>query len=487
MFLATLALFALITRFVFSAVFFQNAYQEDLMAQTEDAAARVQACFAQPGFEEAFANKDLARCGQALSFLRDYATVQYAEIWVVADETVLLSYNQEKGALEFDEIPSRYHPMVEEIFSGQDVSNREYSGIWNRNRFGVGAPVTNGDGKVVAAVITQVSTAHVASTVRSADTAVLWSSAVAFVAALGLAGLLTGFLTNPLLKMKAAAEVWMTGDYTARTGVSRGDEIGLLADTMDVLAGRLDTLKSEREQSEQARYQFFADVSHELKTPLTVLRAQLEMLEDGLAATPEEQKVCLNEAKAETLQMQRLVEDLLTLAKLQSPEFALKKEPVSLADVLGDVYRGTRPRALAQGVALSVENRCPQGDAALVLGDYGRIRQMIHILLDNSFKATSEGAAIRLRLAREGDNAVITVADQGRGMTGEELAQVFQRYYTHYAPTGGSGLGLPIAKEIAARHGAELTMESAPGKGATATIRFPKEKMRAGEPGGEED
>ncbi len=470
-FLAVLLLFALVMRLVFSTVFYARAYQQDLQNATNDVAERVRECFASSAFQSAFSQKDAAGCEPCLRFLRDYSVARYAEIWIVADETVMISYNAEKDALEFDEIPSRYHPMLARIFAGQDVGNYEFAGVWNRDRFGVGAPVRNAENEIVAAVITQVSTAHVAALTHSADTAVLLSCAVAVLAALVLAALCSGYFTRPLKRMKAAAESWVTQQYDERTNVRRDDEIGALAASMDVLAERLARLKAEREQSERARYQFFADVSHELKTPVAVLRGQLELLRDGVVTDPDEARACIRDSLGETAQLQRLVEDLLTLAKLESPEFTLVMEPVCLCDVMSDIFRGNRGRVEETGVSLALDNRCRDKAECTVSGDYTRIRQMLSILLDNAFKATPRGGAILIGIAWEGA-PVLTVRDSGHGISEEEQARVFERYYTHYSANGGVGLGLPIAHQIAVRHNAALSIISEVSVGTTVTVRF---------------
>lgn len=469
---AVLLLFSLLMSRFFSAVFFKNTYEDELRQRTEEIAAKVQACFSDDAFARAFVAKDIVACQSEMAFLRDYARIDYMDVWVVAGDTVMISYNRDKDALEFDEIPYRYGNMVEHLFSGESVGNQQYNGVWNRDMFGIGTPVTEQDGSVAAAVITQVSNEHVAATTKSANSAVLLSAVVAMLASLVVVALLSGFLTTPLKKMRRVANVWVTEDYGVRTQVKRNDEIGELASAMDVLGERLQKLQQERAESEKARYQFFADVSHELKTPVTVLRAQIEMLKDGMLTDPKEVQSCLFDALDETHQLQRLVEDLLTLAKLQSPEFSLAKAPVSLCDVLHDVERSTAAVAAKRNVTLVFCSHCCDETDCTVTGDYTRIRQLLLVFIDNALKFSTAGGKILITMENT-SCPTITIADEGSGIDEETLQHVFDRFYTHYDRNNhGTGLGLPIAKQIADRHGASLVMTSKVGVGTTVTIGF---------------
>lgn len=469
---AILLLFAFVMGRSFSTVFFRNTYEEELSQRTQAVAQKAEQCLKDPALLEAFLQKDVKACQSALSFLRDYATTDDIEIWLVAGDTVMASYNEKKDLLEFDEIPYRYGEMLSELFSGQSVGNQKYANVWNRDMFGVGAPVYDGENNVIAAVIVQVTNSRMLATTRSADTAVLLSTVVALFVALVLILALTGYFTRPLVKMKSAADAWVTGAYGTQTGVTRGDEIGQLASALDVLAERLAKLAREREESERVRYQFFADVSHELKTPVTVLRAQIEMLRDGIVTDPDEMQVCLSDALSETSQLQRLVEDLLTLAKLQSPEFSLNRESVCLCDVARDIFRSHGAVAAEKGVALVLDTRCKDKNDCTVTGDYTRIRQMVAIFVDNALKFTPTGKHIYLTIDHD-DAPFVTVRDEGCGMAPEELLHAFDRFYTHYnRNSNGTGLGLPIAKQIADRHGAAIAAASEPGSGTSITVHF---------------
>ena len=477
-FLLTMVVLAAAMHLLFQKAFFRRVYEQNLRAHTDEAAERVSACMRQEGFYDAFLRKDLDECAPDMRFLADYATYEYADIWVVAGDTVMLSYNENKDALEFDEIPTRYHPMVQRLLAGEAVRNAQYAGVWNRGMFGVGAPVLDANGAVIAAVITQISQSYVRATIVSANSALMLSCAVALPIAAALAMLLAAYCVSPLRQMRAAAARWETEDYACRTGVTRRDEFGALAESMDELAERLENQQARRAHDEHERRQFFADVSHELNTPVAVLRAQIEMLRDGIVDDPIEQRTCLTDSLNEITQMQRLIEDLLTLSRLQNPEFALDMRPVCLCDILEDLRRSHQPIAAERGVRLLLHGAEEGADKSVctVTGDYTRIRQLLGILIDNAERYTPKGGTVTVRFLFDGA-PVVTVRDDGPGMSAESLSHVFERYYSHYRSSGGSGLGLPIARQIALRHNATLSMESTPGEGTTAILRFPAKPL----------
>lgn len=471
-FFAALLVFIVLMRLLFSAVFFKLTYEDDLKSKSSEAASRVERSFSDPAFVDAFISKDLSICAKPLLFLKDYAAIDYEEIWIVAGDTVMISYNSIKDELEFDEIPTRYHPMVQQVFSGKTIGYSPYADIWNRGMFGVACPVFGKDGQPVAAVIMQISNEHLNSATHGADTALFFSSLFAIIASLILLIWLAGRFTIPLKNMKAVATQWETENYAPRTQVVRGDEIGQLAKSMDELADRLLAQQKARSQAEQERARFFADVSHELKTPVTVLRAQLEMLRDHIVTDPKERMQTLTDSLNETTHLQRIIEDLLTLSKLQTPEFQIESRPVCLCDVMMDLKRSQEALAHERGVTLNFEVFLTDKRQCTVWGDYTRIRQMLGILIDNAERYAGTDGSVSVGLSYE-DGAVITVSDNGPGMSKEALDHIFERYYTHYRSTGGSGLGLPICRQIALRHNASITMESELGMGSKATIRFP--------------
>ncbi|MCL2187188.1 MAG: HAMP domain-containing histidine kinase [Defluviitaleaceae bacterium] len=270
-------------------------------------------------------------------------------------------------------------------------------------------------------------------------------------------------VTKPLDKMKTAARGIKDGDYTAQTGVKQADEIGELAEILDDMARQLGN-----------RRDFMADISHELRTPITVMRGSLEALCDGVVTDPALVADYHKKMHAESLYLERLITDLFDLARLQSTEFAITMEDVNLHEVITDAVRLISPFAEAKGVQLPCPTHNEKINIPPIMGDYGRLKQLFVALLDNAVKFTPAGKNVKIYLNEIENRINVSIIDEGNGITETDLPHIFERFYRNTSaenPTG-TGLGLPIAKEIANRHGATLQIKSAPNEGTLVEVIF---------------
>jgi len=243
---------------------------------------------------------------------------------------------------------------------------------------------------------------------------------------------------------------------------------GLLASALisAVLAGR--ALQPIRAALRRQR-DFVADAAHELRTPLAIMRGASEL---GLAAGPgDEQGAALEQVLAQNAHLTRLVEDLSTLARADSGAVNLDHAPVDLSRLVAETIEGVGVLAEDRGVRLAVE----APEATRVVGDAGRLRQVLLILLDNALKYTPDDGFITVRVAREGGQARLQVRDSGPGIAPEDLPRLFERFYrADKARTGeGSGLGLAIGRWIAEAHGGHIAAANVPGRGALFTVTLP--------------
>jgi signal transduction histidine kinase len=245
------------------------------------------------------------------------------------------------------------------------------------------------------------------------------------------------------------------------------DEVARLAVTLNAMIERL-------EASFAALRRFTADASHELKTPLTVLRADIEraMTTPGAAA---EQLVHLEEALAETTRMADLVDGLLTLARADEGRFDVVRDPVPLEPLVRDVYE----TALILGESAGVSVSLPIVEPGTVRGDAQRLRQLLLNLVTNAIKYTPAGGTVELTLSRRLDGIGVSVKDTGIGISAADLPHVFDRFWradrarTRGGERGGTGLGLAISQWIAQAHGGALTVQSRLGRGSTFTVMLP--------------
>jgi len=218
---------------------------------------------------------------------------------------------------------------------------------------------------------------------------------------------------------------------------------------------------------------FVADASHELRTPLTVIRAAAELLDRHGDEPLAQNRELLDDLRAEVARMERLAEDLLTLARSDARELALARGRVDLAVFAADAIRRARALAEERGVALEHQH---EGAALVVDADPDRLAQALLVLVDNALRHTPPGGHVSVRTRRERGDAVVRVRDDGEGVAPADLPHVFDRFYRAgkaRTAEGGAGLGLAIARALVRAHGGELSLESAPGAGTTATIRLP--------------
>ncbi len=244
------------------------------------------------------------------------------------------------------------------------------------------------------------------------------------------------------------------------------DEIGRLVSAFNEMLARLDDVFRDQQR-------FVADVSHELRTPLTSLQATIDLLRRGVLDDPEARAQALKTIESEVSRLNRLVADLLLLARADEGE-AIERKPVELDTLLLEVYLQAKVLAEASGKPIRV--RLGHEDQAIVLGDRDRLKQLLLNLVDNAIKYTREGEIV-LSLYRDDGWVRLVVQDTGIGIPREAIPHLFRRFYrvdkARSRELGGSGLGLAIVRWIAEAHGGYVTVESEVGRGSTFTVHLP--------------
>jgi signal transduction histidine kinase len=234
------------------------------------------------------------------------------------------------------------------------------------------------------------------------------------------------------------------------------------------------------QQAFKRQQEFVADASHELRTPLTVLRSATDLLNTHREEPLESNGELFDDVRAEIARMQRLAQDLLTLARSDVGGVELMTAPIQMADVAGEVVRRTRPLARSHDLELTLQAEPHEGT---VEADPDRLQQVLLILLDNAIKHTPPGGRIDVRVRRRGQCAQVEVADTGTGIAPEHLPRIFDRFYradkARARARGGTGLGLSIAKMLVEAHGGQLHLASTLGVGTQVTVTLPLAEHRA--------
>ncbi len=296
----------------------------------------------------------------------------------------------------------------------------------------------------------------------------LTSLVVAGVLAAGVAVVLAVFLarrfSQPLQRLTAVAGMVAAGDLSQRVRPSGEDEIGQLGRAFNVMAESLAAAQAQRRD-------FLADIAHELRTPLSVLQAHVEAMQDGLAPADAEHLAVLHE---ETDALTRLVEDLRTLSLADSGRLELHLEPVDVEALARLLATELEALGSSRDVRIRVDRL---GMPPPVIGDAARLRQVLANLLTNALRFAPDGSEVVVEVQEEPDGVVASVVDRGPGVPPEELPLLFERFHrvdrSRARATGGSGLGLAIARQLVEAHGGTIWAESRPGEGARFGFRLP--------------
>lgn len=446
-FAAILLLFSLILSCVFITLFHSHTKEINQIAMEEKAVSIAESL-------SSFSVGNKAGYGSYLRFLDQLAM---AEVWIVDENLSIISRGVRNPFLQYEDLPKNANEMVKEVFSGQIAYSEEFSSLLDVSAMTVGAPIFLNE-EIIGAVLLHSPISGITSAVKHGLNIVVLASIVALFLSSILAAFLSYRFTKPLLQMKNTALSLTAGDYTVVTGVVSDDEIGQLAKVLDSLSKRLHEAENERENLNKMRESFVANVSHELRTPVAVLRGSLELLQDGTINNPEEIEDYYKQMLSESKHLERLVNDLLELSRLQDTGFSLRMEEINLCNVINDAVRAMRP--VVKNKNISINLTLPDTEC-LIDGDYDRIRQLIVILLDNAINFSYKNGNIDLVLTMQ-DHFVLSITDYGSGIEQKDLPYIFDRFHKKddKGNTSGTGLGLAIASEIAKRHGANISVQS---------------------------
>lgn len=295
-----------------------------------------------------------------------------------------------------------------------------------------------------------------------------WQFLLAGALAAGIALVLARFLargmTQPLRDMAAAARRMERGDYNVRVHTASRDEVGKLATAFNGMSAELENL-------ERSRRDLVANVSHELKTPITAIRAHIENLLDGVER-PDPQ--VLGVMLTQTERLGRLVEQLLDLSRLESGEVPLHRIGVALAPLVTRVVSEIEVASPGRDVRIAPE---VSPDLPSVDADPERVHQVLFNLVDNAVRFTPDGGKVSVSAARRDGSIEIRVADTGSGISSEHLPRLFERFYradtARSREDGGTGIGLAIARSVVEAHGGHISAESRVGEGSVFTFDLP--------------
>jgi signal transduction histidine kinase len=361
--------------------------------------------------------------------------------------------------------PSADTALAEALERGRSTVDWGSDFIWGENlvvtvpAFERSPDGRTGTKKVVGAVRIMFSTDHLTARLWQ-----IWGFRAGLAVLVLLAAAIIGAfaarrLTAPLRQLNEMASKMSDGDLTARSPVTGPQETQTLARTLNQAGERLDTLIASQRI-------FVADASHQLRTPLTALRLSLDNIADGV--DDEFVREDVEQATAEVVRMSRLVNGLLVLARAEAK--VTVAEPLSLRDVIQERLDVWRPAADERGVTITL--RGSADGRPLVLASPGHLDQVLDNVLSNALEVSPDGATITVSVETRGDEVVLSVLDEGPGMSDAEKSRAFDRFWRGQGLTGksGSGLGLAVVKQLVTDDGGTVTLKDAPGGGLCVAL-----------------
>ena len=398
--------------------------------------------------------------------MRMIEDIAMGEVWIVDAKTgnIVQGRNEKGQSFSYLKLPPNAEETIKKAISGETTTTENFNDYLNENSITVAVPIKNGE-TIEGVVLLHSPVKYMSSALKSG----IYTLVFSILAALILAGISAIWLsisfTKPLNKIRNTTTELAKGNYEVTTQVNQNDEIGELAKSIDKLALQLDKSSKESERFEKMRQNFIANISHELRTPITVIRGSIEAICDGIIKDPEQLKDYNEQILSDSIHLQRLVNDLIDLTKLQNTDFSIDKSTINLFEIINDAVRSMKNISTKKGVKInfSLENAIEE-DRYLFVGDYQRIRQMIIIVLDNAIKFSNENQEVDILLKKENNKYELKICDSGRGIDSKNIGKIFNRYHKSNTEENknGMGLGLAIAKEIAIRHNIEIMVESEP-------------------------
>lgn len=296
----------------------------------------------------------------------------------------------------------------------------------------------------------------------------LWGGAMAVAIALLLTFVLSRRILAPVRALTQAARRFGKGEFSRRVDYRGQGEMAELAQSFNSMAEDL-------EHTEHLRRNMVADIAHELRTPLSNLSGYLEAIGDGIVRPDDATIRSLSE---EASSLSRLVDDLQELSLADTGSLKLVLQTADIAAIISETVTAIQAKAASRGLTVAADMA---GGLPPVMVDTHRIRQVLHNLLENAVIHTDSGGSITVSAAREGGYIRISVTDTGEGIPADELPRIFERFYrvdkSRTRATGGTGLGLTIARRLVEAHGGAISVESTPGKGTTFRFTIPVEKQ----------
>ncbi|MEG6521801.1 sensor histidine kinase [Desulfotomaculum sp. 1211_IL3151] len=362
---------------------------------------------------------------------------------------------------------------IRKLYQGQTVVQRGNNPYFHTDVLSVGIPFKDPN-NIKRAVMIHAPLEPLAEGLKRLQRLAIYTAVGGILLAALLSLLFSRLLSKPLVKMNKAAMAMASGNYQQRIDIDTNDEIGLLANSLNTLASRLQEKISQLDQQEQIRQEFVTNVAHEIKTPLAVMQGFTETMIDGLAKTEQQREEYLHNILDEINRLKRLVNELLDLKRMEGGNFNFDQEPCDLGAIINGVQRKFSQIAIEKGIYLeaNIEKKLP-----FITCNRDRIERVLINLMANAIRHTPTGGKISLSATTKANQVYLRISDTGEGIAPEDLSMIWERFYkgdkSRTRTQGGTGLGLAIVKKIVEGHGGQINVESKRKAGTTFNIVLP--------------
>ncbi|OGO82831.1 MAG: hypothetical protein A2Y18_02270 [Clostridiales bacterium GWD2_32_19] len=400
-------------------------------------------------------NADDISFGRRMQMIRLVDELTDSIVWVV----------DKKGMVIFDSNDDfrfmRAMIDISDIKKGDKITTQDFTSYFKQNTLTVAVPIYNFN-EVVGAIYLHTSIDDVYRTYQEYKYYLINILLFSIFLSVILGALYSMFFTKNIEKMKKTVDEISKGNYKVRTNVTSNDEVGELARTLDKMTGDIDTQIEEIKRLSQMSKDLVANVSHEFKTPLTLIRGYIENIKDN---TVEASEKIYDRILDNTSSLEKMVNEVLDLSKLESGKVEINREEFELDEMIKNIIKEMSLIAIKRNIKIHLDIN---DDPVILEADYIKIKQVLIIFIDNAIKYSKEDGVVNINLKAD----CIEIVDEGIGIKAEILPHIFERFYQAELSRSGKGygLGLCIAKHILDMHQFDMNIESEENKGTKITI-----------------
>lgn len=410
--------------------------------------------------------------GAYLNFINQIAG---DSIWVVDQEQNTLLKGHHNSSTDNTSMPAAAEKLINEVYQTKQAAIQKDGGLLQLNAVTNVLPILV-ENEVVGVIVMHSEVAAIHQNQANGYLILLISLLIALAISILVSIRLAKGFTEPIKEMETYTNDLIAEKYPPALAIHTEDELNELADRLSILSNRLETAELERKNKEQSEKEFLSQISHELRTPVMVMKSSLEALTDGLVDSPEEQQAYHKQLLKEADFLERLVNDLLELSRLQAVGFSLTMEKVDPLVVIEDAVRSYRLKFAEKQQEFIFHNRLTT--PVYIEGDQGRLTQLLKNILENACKYSKAKATIELSLEVLTDELRIQLVNPSSDfviLDKDNLFQAFHRGDTTAAEEG-TGLGLAICQQIVQRHSGTMTFEKNDQEQVVVTVFLPMKR-----------